>query len=56
MEENRDGALHFQVLQVYDKEEYKKSISSVAESVESGEIYSSSSEWKTDLDERFATC
>ena len=34
----------------------KKSISSLAESVESGEISSSSSKWKTGLDELFVTC
>ena len=36
--------------------ENKKSISSFAESVESGQISSSSSEWKMGSDELFVTC
>ena len=42
-------------MQISD-DESKKSISSFAESVESGEISSSSSEWKTGSEELFATC
>ena len=42
-------------MQISD-DESKKSISSLAESVESGEISSSSSEWKTGSDELFVTC
>ena len=34
-------------------DESKKSVSSLAENVESGEIASSSSEWKTDSDDLF---
>ena len=37
-------------------DENKKSVSSLAESVESGEISSSSSEWKIGSDELFVTC
>ena len=36
--------------------ESNKSVSSFAESVESGEISSSSSEWKVYSDELFVTC
>ena len=42
-------------MQISD-DESKKSVSSFAESVESGEISSSSSEWKTGSDELFVTC
>ena len=37
-------------------DERKKNVSSLAESVKSGEISSSSSEWKTGSDELFDTC
>ena len=42
-------------MQISD-DESKKSISSFAESVESGEISASSSEWKMGSDELFVTC
>ena len=42
-------------MQISD-EESKKNISSSAESVESGEISASSSEWKIGLHELFVTC
>ena len=45
----------FQEIQISD-DERKKSISRLAESVESGEILSSSSEWKISSDELFVTC
>ena len=41
---------HFQEMQIFENER-KKSVSSLAESVESGEISSSSSEWNL-----FVTC
>ena len=46
---------YFQEMQISD-DKNKKSISSFAESVESGEISSSNSEWKIGLDELFVTC
>ena len=46
---------HFQEMQISD-DERKKSVSSLAESVETGEISSSSSEWKIGSDEIFVTC
>ena len=46
---------HFQEMQISD-DESKKSISTFAESVESGEISASNSEWKTGSDELFVTC
>ena len=42
-------------MQISD-DENKKSISSLVESVESGEISSSSSEWNLGSDELFVTC
>ena len=42
-------------MQISD-DESKKSVSSFAESVESGEISASSSEWKMGSDELFVTC
>ena len=42
-------------MQISD-DESKKSVSSLAESVESGEISSSSYEWNLDLGELFVTC
>ena len=42
-------------MQISD-DESKKSISSLAESVESGEISSSSSKWNLSQDELFVTC
>ena len=42
-------------MQILD-EESKKSVSSIAESVESGEILSFSSGWKPGSDELFVTC
>ena len=41
-------------MQIFDNKN-KKSVSSFAESVESGEILSSSSEWKTGSDELYIT-
>ena len=46
---------HFQEIQISD-DESKKSLSIFAESVESGEISASSSEWKIGSDELFVTC
>ena len=46
---------HFQEIQIPDNES-KKSISSAAENIESGEISSSSSEWKIGSDKLFVTC
>ena len=46
---------HFQKIKIPD-DESKKSVSSLAESVESGEILSSSSEYKIGSDELFVTC
>ena len=46
---------YFQEMQISDNES-KKSVFSVVESVVSGEISASSSEWKTGLDELFVTC
>ena len=46
---------HFQEIQISD-DESKKSISSFAESIKSGEISASSSEWKISSDELFVTC
>ena len=46
---------HFQEMQISD-DESKKSISSFAEIVESGEILASSSEWKIGSEELFVTC
>ena len=49
-------------MQIFDDESkksissYKKSISSLAESVESGKILSSSSEWNLGLDKLFVMC
>ena len=45
----------FQEMQFSD-DKSKKSVSCLAESVESGEISSSSSEWKIGSDELFVTC
>ena len=45
----------FQEMQISD-DESKKRVSSLANSVESIEISSSSSEWKTDSDKLFVTC
>ena len=45
---------HFQEMQISDNET-KRSVSSLAESVESGEILSYSYEWKMGLDELFVT-
>ena len=42
-------------MQVSDNKSKNKAYS-VAESVESGEVLSSSSEWKLDSDELFVTC
>ena len=42
-------------MQIFD-EKSNKSISSLAENVESGEISSTSSEWKKGSDELFFTC
>ena len=46
---------HFQEIQISDHE-CKKSVSNLAESVECGEILSSSSEWKIGSEELFVTC
>ena len=46
---------HFQKMHITDNES-KKSVSSLAESVENGEILSFSSEWKMGWDELFVTC
>ena len=46
---------HFQEIQISD-DESKTSVSSLVESLESGQILSSSSEWKTGPDEIFFTC
>ena len=46
---------HFQEMQIFDNES-KKSVCSMAESIESGEILSSSSKRKLDLDELFVIC
>ena len=46
---------HFLEMQIFD-DESKKSVSSLAECIESGEISSSSSEWKIGSDELFVTC
>ena len=46
---------HFQEIQISDNES-KKNVSSLAESMESGEILSSSSEWGLGLDNLFVTC
>ena len=54
--EKKIQKLHrFQEMQISD-DESKKSISSFAESVVSGEISYSSSEWKIGLEELFVTC
>ena len=54
-EENRQRLHSFQEIQIsYD--ESKKSVSSLAESGESGEISASTSEWKMGPDELFVTC
>ena len=46
---------HFQEMQISD-DESKKSVSSLAESVKSGEISYSIAELKTGSDESFVTC
>ena len=46
---------HFHEMQISD-DKSKKSLSSFAETMESGVISASSSEWKTGKDELFVTC
>ena len=54
-EENREGSSDLSKIKISD-DESKKSMSSFAESEESGEILASSSEWKIGSDELFVTC
>ena len=46
---------HFPEIQISD-DEWKKSMSSLTESIESGEFLPSSSEWKLHLDDLYVTC